>query len=173
FLVTCTNELATMTITASICSQTNVIISRIDFLSDGSVIGSDTSDPYSIVYQAPVGNHVLTAKAYGSGGVLLATSAGVNIVVRELSLSSPVASGSSFQFVINGLPSIAATVQASSDLSSWSTIDTVTLNSSGTYTYTETGLGSTQCRFYRVQQNSTCSCNSVGFSRVIAYPGSY
>ncbi len=55
-------------------------ISAVEFHSDGVLIGSDATAPYSVIWNgAAAGDHVLTAKAVFSGGSV--TSAGVSVSV--------------------------------------------------------------------------------------------
>jgi hypothetical protein len=76
-------------------------VTQVQFLRGGStVIGSDTSAPYSVTAQLPVGTHVITARATDNGG-LSTTSSSVTITVNApnqapvVSVTSP-ANGSTF-----------------------------------------------------------------------------
>jgi hypothetical protein len=56
-------------------------ISKVEFFAGASLIGTDTSSPYSLTWSnAPAGEHVLTAKATDSAGAA-ATSASVKVTV--------------------------------------------------------------------------------------------
>src|SRR5690349_6032819 len=67
-------------------------ITKVDFFNGTTLIGTDTSSPYSITWSnVPVGSYSLTAKATDSKGTV-ATSAAVNITVDaapSVSLTAP------------------------------------------------------------------------------------
>ena len=66
-------------LTAEVVAGGNLGIARVEFYSDGSLIGQDTSLPYSFNWTTPGGgNHVLTAVAIDSAGGSI-TSAPVNV----------------------------------------------------------------------------------------------
>ncbi len=70
----------TVNITANASDDGSV--SKVEFLVDGSLIGEDTSAPYSITWTATAGNHVLVARATDNEN-LTANSDGVNITVSD------------------------------------------------------------------------------------------
>jgi hypothetical protein len=72
-----------VSLTAMATAGTGVTISRVDFMVDGTVIGTATMSPYSVKWDtstATDGAHSLTAKVTDSGGKM-ATSAAVSVSV--------------------------------------------------------------------------------------------
>jgi leucyl aminopeptidase len=72
-------------VTLSASASDNVGVTRVDFLVDGAVVGSDTSAPYSLSWASTsVGNgsHTLGSKAYDAAGNV-GTSASVSITVSN------------------------------------------------------------------------------------------
>ena len=79
---------ATVTIAAS-ASDSNGSVTRVDFLRGSTLIGSDTSSPYSVTWSnVAAGNYSLTAVAYDNGGASTA-SAAVSIAVGTTPTSRP------------------------------------------------------------------------------------
>ncbi len=73
-------------VSLSASASDNVGVSRVDFLVDGGVVGSDASAPYALTWNsASVANgaHVLTSKAYDAAGNV-GTSAGVSVTVSNV-----------------------------------------------------------------------------------------
>jgi hypothetical protein len=70
---------ATVTIQAS-AADSDGSVSRVDFYANGTLLGGDTSSPYSFAWSAPVGSHSLTAVATDNLGATR-TSAAVAITV--------------------------------------------------------------------------------------------
>ncbi|HSD79942.1 MAG TPA: Ig-like domain-containing protein, partial [Solirubrobacteraceae bacterium] len=71
----------TITITAT-ASDSDGTVTRVEFRDGTTVLGSDTSAPYSFTWRnVPPGNHVLTARATDNTGAVT-TSSPVNITVR-------------------------------------------------------------------------------------------
>ncbi|PYK98960.1 MAG: hypothetical protein DME19_10490 [Verrucomicrobia bacterium] len=61
-------------------------IQRVDFFADENLIGSDDSRPFNLNWSnAPVGNHVLTAKAFSDSGQS-ATSVAIVVTVYDLTI---------------------------------------------------------------------------------------
>jgi regulation of enolase protein 1 (concanavalin A-like superfamily) len=74
---------ATITITAS-ASDSNGSVTRVDFLRGSTVIGSDTSAPYTFLWSnVAAGTYSLTAVAYDNAGASTA-SAAVSVTVTSL-----------------------------------------------------------------------------------------
>jgi hypothetical protein len=72
----------TITIAAT-ATDSDGTISRVEFFDGASLLGQDTSAPYSYRWKnAPSGAHALTVKAYDNRG-LVTTSAAVNITVQR------------------------------------------------------------------------------------------
>jgi uncharacterized protein (TIGR03437 family) len=68
---------------AANASDPNGSVTKVDFYRDGTLIGTDTSSPYGIVWSSvSKGSYVLTAKATDNGG-LSTTSAPVSITVTN------------------------------------------------------------------------------------------
>ena len=75
---------ATATVTAG--ANDNVGVTKVDFLVDGSVVGNDTTSPYSLAWDtttSPNGSHALVAKAYDSAGNV-GTSATTTVTVNNV-----------------------------------------------------------------------------------------
>jgi hypothetical protein len=73
----------TVTLQATAMAGTNVTISRVDFMVDGTGIGSATLSPYSVKWDTSTvsdGAHMLTAKVTDSAGAM-ATSTSVSVSV--------------------------------------------------------------------------------------------
>ncbi|RYD60622.1 MAG: tandem-95 repeat protein, partial [Verrucomicrobiaceae bacterium] len=74
-----------VTITANVAGG-SIGVTAVEFYRGATLIGSDSSSPYSVAWNAASGNQVLTAKAtYVGGGV---TSSGVSISVADPSPAS-------------------------------------------------------------------------------------
>ncbi len=71
----------TVTINAN-ASDTDGSVSKVEFYVDGSMIGQDTSAPYTTNWTATIGNQTITAKATDNSNKST-TSAGVNINVTS------------------------------------------------------------------------------------------
>jgi hypothetical protein len=88
----------------------------------------------------------------------------------QLSPSSPTLnSNGQFLFTLNGQSNVTYTVQASTNLSSWITVASVT-PSGPTYSYTDTSASSFVNRFYRYTDGTNGS-GAIGFIKLIAVPG--
>src|SRR5262249_36222576 len=61
-------------------------------------------------------------------------------------------------------------VSESSDLVNWTIIGGVTLNSSGTGTFSDNQISGVPSRFYKLS-NGTCCSQAIGFSRTVIPPG--
>ena len=70
-----------VTITAN-ASDVDGPLQRVEFYDDGVLIGSDTSSPWSISWNATLGAHALTAVAVDSGN-LTTTSSPANVTVNQ------------------------------------------------------------------------------------------
>jgi CHRD domain/Bacterial Ig domain len=73
----------TVTLTASPAAATGVTVTRVDFMVDGTVIGSAMTSPYSATWNTSTvtdGTHSLTAKVMDSAG-MMATSTAVSVMV--------------------------------------------------------------------------------------------
>jgi regulation of enolase protein 1 (concanavalin A-like superfamily) len=103
-------------------SDTDGSVTRVDFYRGSTLIGSDTSSPYSATWtSAPAGSYTLTAIARDDDGATR-TSAGVNITVSTTSNSPPTVSITS--------PASGATFAAPASL----TINATAADSNGTIT---------------------------------------
>ncbi len=82
---------ATMTINAN-AADSNGTVTRVDFYRSGTLLGSDTSSPYSYTWSnAAAGTYALTAVATDNGGAAT-TSAAVNVTVGTASNQPPTVS---------------------------------------------------------------------------------
>jgi hypothetical protein len=103
---------ATTTVAAT-ASDPNGSVARVDFYAGATLLGSDTSSPYSVSWSnVPAGTYVLTAKATDNAGAST-VSAGVSVTVKAnqapaVSLTSP-SNGATF----TAPASIALTASAS------------------------------------------------------------
>jgi archaellum component FlaF (FlaF/FlaG flagellin family) len=106
-------------VTLSATASDNLAVSRVDFLADGTLVGSDTTPPYSVSWDtrtlAPGASVVLTAKASDAAGnvdaspsVTVAIGSATSTTVR---LTSPL-DGS----LVSGLVTVAAEVSDSSGI---------------------------------------------------------
>jgi hypothetical protein len=77
-------------------------------------------------------------------------------------LSNGQLSSGTFSFSASGVPNTAWTVYSSTDLEGWTQVGTVTLNSSGAGSFSDSGAGSVGIRFYRLSDEDYCS-RVVGF----------
>jgi plastocyanin len=82
-------------ITFSADANDDAGVNRVEFLSDGTIIGTDTSAPYSVSTSLPAGQHTITARAVDGPG-LSTTTSGITITVTAqqnnpptIALSSP------------------------------------------------------------------------------------
>jgi hypothetical protein len=91
-------NITTSSVTINVNASDNlVIISKVEFYVDGTIIATNTKSPYSTVWNtdsASLGNHSLTAKAYDQVGNVT-TSAVISVKVSDttlptVSISSPV-----------------------------------------------------------------------------------
>ena len=79
------------TVTLSATASDNVGVSRVDFLVDNVVMGSDTSSPYSLAGDSNMianGDHQLTARATDAAGNV-GTSSTVNFTVNNVTTVTP------------------------------------------------------------------------------------
>lgn len=70
----------------SATASDNVAVTKVEFYLDGTLIGTDTTSPYSISWSTlsiPSGTHTLTAKAYDAAANVT-TSAPVSVTVRRI-----------------------------------------------------------------------------------------
>ena len=143
---------ATATIQAT-ASDTDGAVTNVQFFANGAGIGSVQTPPYSLVLSnVAAGNYVLTAIATDNGG-LSTTSTVVTVSVvtpTTLTLSSPDVTNGQFQFGYTADPGLRYAVQSSSNLVSWSSVQT-NVATGNNVVYGETfdikGL-----RFYRVER---------------------
>lgn len=94
--------------TLSASASDNVGVSRVEFLVDGVVVGTDTTSPFSLTWASSNvanGGHALAAKAYDAAGNV-GTSASRNITVSNTSTACTPVSGS--QLVVGTLHCVPA-----------------------------------------------------------------
>jgi chitinase len=74
----------TITIAAS-ASDSDGTVTRVEFRDGATVIGSDTSAPYSFTWKnVPSGTHSLTARATDNAGAIATSSAvGINVLRKR------------------------------------------------------------------------------------------
>ncbi|WP_119719326.1 Ig-like domain-containing protein [Cognatilysobacter tabacisoli] len=81
------------TVTLAATASDNVGVTRVEFLVDGALVGSDTTAPYAIAFDSTTvanGSHSLTARAFDAAGNS-ATSAGVAFTVDNAAPADTVA----------------------------------------------------------------------------------
>jgi uncharacterized repeat protein (TIGR03803 family) len=74
---------------------------------------------------------------------------------------------SQFSFTAKGQPHSTWTVYQSSDLTSWSSVGSITLNSLGSRIYTDSTITGVPNRFYKLS-NGTCCSRALGFEEATA-----
>ena len=143
---------ATITLSAN-ASDSDGSIARVEFYTGSSLLGSDTTAPYSMVWtNAAEGSHVLTAQAIDDIGART-TSTSVTITVARkvtgVSVSpNPIVTGQQATVTVAGSPACGA-VEINYGDGSWQTYaitgfpfsQTHTWTTSGTLTITATGHG--------------------------------
>ena len=141
---------ANVTIQAS-ASDTDGNVMNVQFFANNSLVGADTTAPYSIVASnLAAGSYALKAVAADNSG-LTSTSSVVNISVvapAAVTLSSPVVSNGQFQFTYSADAGLRYVVENSSNLVNWSSLTTNTASGS-TVLYGE-AFDVNVLRFYRV-----------------------
>ncbi len=73
------------TVTLSATASDDVSVTRVEFYVGGTLVGTDTSAPYSVTWDSTRvanGTHILTAKAYDAAGNV-GTGAGVSVTVKN------------------------------------------------------------------------------------------
>lgn len=107
-------------ITLSATASDNVGVSRVDFVVDGNVKGSDTSAPYSLALDSTTlanGSHTLVARAYDAAGNVGASSSvafsvnNVSATLNETESNGTIASAN----VVSGQTTISGTMGSTSD----------------------------------------------------------
>ena len=108
------------TLTLSATASDNVGVSRVDFVVDGNVKGSDTSAPYSLALDSTTlvnGSHTLVARAYDAAGNVGASSSvsfsvsNAGATLNETESNGTIASAN----VVNGQTTLSGTMGSSSD----------------------------------------------------------
>ncbi len=145
----------TITIEAA-ASDADGSVAKVEFFQNGIAVGSANSSPFRVSASLAAGNYALTAQATDNQGATT-TSAAVNISVQAVAPpSAPQLSGAkrlpdgSFQFVVTSQKGRTHVIQASSDLATWSAIQTI-VPDSDTFTVTDGSAAGVRLRFYRVQ----------------------
>ncbi len=107
-------------ITLAATASDNVGVSRVDFVVDGNVVGSDSSAPYSLALDSTTlsnGSHTLVARAYDAAGNVGASSSvsfsvsNASAVLNETESNGTIASAN----VVSGQTTISGTMSSSSD----------------------------------------------------------
>jgi len=139
-----------ITITASATDDGSV--SKVEFFSDGNLIGAATTQPFSISVSLAAGAHTLTAKATDNLGAT-ATSAGVTITVSATPAEQPrfssirVSGAREIQITASTGSTAPHVLQGTPDFKEWTNITTNT-PVAGTLTFTDKPAGT--LRFYRI-----------------------
>jgi len=162
----------TITLSAT-ASDSGGSITKVAFYRGSVLIGTDYSSPYSIPWaDVPPGDYSLKARAYDNSG-MATYSAVVSIQVPCAPiLSSETISSSTFSFSAAGQPDSTWDVYQSSDLDTWTFATTLSVNSSGAGSFSDTGVSAVTHRFYRLSQSGCCS-RTVGFSRQVVPANGY
>jgi len=134
-------------------SDTDGTVTNVQFFTNGISLGSIRNPPYSLVVSnLTAGNYALSAAATDNGG-LSRTSSAVNISVvtpTPLTLSSPTVTNGQFQFGYTANPGLRYAVQNSSNLLSWSSVQTNT--AAGNNVLYGATFDIQALRFYRVER---------------------
>ncbi len=102
-----------------------------------------------------------------------------NVIIRSNGCAPPylygaAVSSSTFSFSILGIASSHWNVYASTDLTSWSLVSGVTLDSSGAASFSDSSVANVSYRFYKLTRtNSDCCSRAIGFTRVTVPGQSY
>jgi hypothetical protein len=143
-------------------------LSKVEFFQGNTSLGlgTHTGNTFFTYWNNPApGSYSITAHATDNNGITT-ISTPVNIIVyAQPTLGSESYSAGNFQFTINGSDGVSVNLFASTDLTTWTPVGTVTLTG-GSYNYTDTSAGSFTQRYYRVKQNGVCSGNTIGFLTV-------
>jgi plastocyanin len=137
-------------------SDSDGSISKVEFISGRSVIGTVTSSPYTFsLNNLAAGTYTLSAKATDNAGAST-TSEIITVTVNAASVQATISAPSrlangQFQFTINGTPGQTYAIQASSNLADWSAIRTMQAPSAS-FTFVDTEAASLGHRFYRILQ---------------------
>jgi plastocyanin len=140
----------TDTITFSADANDDVGVNHVEFYSDGNLIGTDTSAPYSVTASLPAGTHSITAKAF-DGPNLSTTSTAVQIQVSATA-ASPHIDSIAINGVVVTITASATTgalyqLQATVDFGNWSVVNSAT-SANGSVTLND--VVNTEHKFYRV-----------------------
>jgi len=132
----------------------NSAVTNVQFFSGTTLLGSDTSSPYSFTMNgAPAGNYSFTARAQDNGG-LAATSAVVNVsVLTNAILTAPTRlTDGQFHMSVLGIAGQTYTTEVSSNLTSWSAIMT-NVAPANIFNVTDSTSPGVLLRFYRARQD--------------------
>jgi subtilase family serine protease len=117
-------------IVSATASDASAVITNVQFLLNGSLIGNSAAAPYKATAKSLRGGaYLLEAVATDSNGLQATNSVTLSVNSASMVLTGPALVGGQFQFIVPGI--VAGTtnyIQASSDLSSpsnWSTVATI------------------------------------------------
>jgi plastocyanin len=140
----------TDTITFTADATDDAGVNRVEFYSDGNLIGTDTSAPYSVTASLPAGTHSITAKAF-DGPDLSTISTAIQIQVSSTasapSINAVTRNGSNTTIIASATDGVAYDLQATTNFVDWAVVDTKTA-AAGSVTLSDTTTES--MRFYRV-----------------------
>jgi hypothetical protein len=129
-------------------------VTNVQFLSGPTLLGSDTSAPYSQpVNNLAAGNYFFTARAQDNGG-LITTSAVVTVFVQTNALlTSPERlPGGPFRFTVQGIAGQTYAAEFSTNLTSWSAFAT-NVAPANSFNVTDATSPNVLLRFYRARQD--------------------
>jgi len=116
-------------------------------------VGTNTS---LTIFNLTMGaTYYFASTTYSAAGAESAKSAEVSFIVPTPppAVQLAVTSAQQFNLTVTGLNSHTYDIQASQDLVNWTVIGTVTLDASGSATFTDTNAASFSSRFYRTVDN--------------------
>lgn len=138
----------------AVASDADGLITEVQFLSGGNLIGSVLAPPYNFtVSDLVAGNYSFTARAFDNQGAS-SNSAAVNVIVlTNALLTAPERlAGGQFRFTLQAVVGQTYATEYSSNLTSWSPLATNVAPASS-FNITDTTSTNILWRYYRVRQN--------------------
>ena len=131
-------------------SDSDGTVTNVQIYSGASLVGNFAGLPYSVTLSnLAAGPYILTAKATDNSGATT-TSATVNVTVARIELISPAKTNGQFQFTVRGsVTGKTNLIQASSDLSNWTSIRT-NLADGAAFLFSDPDSAVLNRRWYRV-----------------------
>lgn len=138
-------------ITISATATDDGSVAKVEFFTNGTLVGTDATAPYSLTLTLPAGSHSLTAKAADNVGTsTISAPVAVTVTPPDQTLTvsiSPPTNGAPLSIEVAAPEGSSVTLQATTNFIDWTGVSTAT-STGGTLTFTypfETSL-----RFFRV-----------------------